>query len=812
MPPEKPKDWDLIKKQSPNDDTKPGALATVNIKEDNPEDNRRSLSKMLSSSLKAVGGGQQAKLEQLESEIRVLRRENERLKKGKRDLKGGASINKSLIESYSEILDELSGYDSAYKVQDHLPKVVVVGDQSSGKTSVLEMIAGARIFPRGAGKMMTRAPVQVTLSEGPYHIARFKDSGREFDLTKESEQAELRNEIENRMRISVQDGKTVSNQVISLSIQGPGIQRMVLVDLPGIISTVTNKLAPGTRECIEEMVTDYMKNPNAIILCIQDGSIDAERSIFTNLIREVDEKGRRTIVVVTKVDVAEKAHDDPSEIKEILDGQIFPMKALGYYAVIAGKGREDDNIQDIKDYEEQFFRTSSLCEKGILNRNQCTTKNLSAKVSECFWGMVKDSVAQQADVYRAKSINLDEIWKKTFPDLPQMTRDELFHNARNKILRKVEELSKIPTLQFDQFIYSQLLDNVKGHLSKRIYSLNSESPPHSLSPGEVEIELQRWVESHELPKLSIQVAQESLRRQFDNLFELKSPSGSANKKRKDSTSDDFDDGVVFQALGRAVIKDALMRHQWNNQALSSLRLVQLEALDKGLTPTNREDWNKAILLLQDCLKDEIVSTSQELSSLTGYSFTQRWLKWKYNTPDQNVNRTIKQELDNLLMSTHETSSNASLSEHELTAIKRNLKSQGVEVSDSAIQRLWKPYLKYDFLTKEVDQAQYCSKLFNFYERGIDSGTDCSHVLFFWRIKRMLESTAINLRRQLLLHEFRGIKDEIVEVLEEYGENDLKKAELLSCKRIELAEELKKVRQIQQKLEEFIKALNKDGKV
>ncbi|XP_038157617.1 dynamin-like 120 kDa protein, mitochondrial isoform X4 [Cyprinodon tularosa] len=746
------------------------------------------------------------KLDQLQEELlrtqlkyqRMLERlekENKELRKVvlQKDDKGihQRKVKKSLIDLYSEVLDILSDYDANYNTQDHLPRVVVVGDQSAGKTSVLEMIAQARIFPRGSGEMMTRSPVKVTLSEGPHHVAMFKDSGREFDLTKEEDLAALRHEIELRMRKSVKEGQTVSSETISLSVKGPGIQRMVLVDLPGVISTVTTGMASDTKETIFSMSKAYMQNPNAIILCIQDGSVDAERSIVTDLVSHMDPHGKRTIFVLTKVDLAEKNLASPSRIQQIVEGKLFPMKALGYFAVVTGKGSTGESIDAIKDYEEDFFQNSRLLRDGMLKAHQVTTKNLSLAVSDCFWKMVRESVEQQADVFKASRFNLETEWKNNYPRLRELDRNELFEKAKNEILDEVISLSQVTPQHWESILQKKLWERVSTHVIENIYLPAAQTIDSGTFNTTVDIKLKQWTDK-QLPHKALEVAWETLQEEFARFM--------AEYKGKDQ-----DD--IFDKLKEAVKDEGIKRHKWNERALDSLRVIQHNALeDRSIT--DKPQWDAAIQFMEETLQSRLKDTESVIRDMVGPDWKTRWFNWTNRTPEQHVRNETKNELDRLLK-LHDDHT-AYLANDEVTTVRKNLEGRGVEVDPVLIKDTWHQLYRRHFLQKALSHCNLCKRGFYYYQRHfVDSELECNDVVLFWRIQRMLVITANTLRQQLTNTEVRRLEKNVKEVLDDFGEDMEKKTQLITGRRVQLAEDLKKVREIQEKLEAFIEALHKE---
>ncbi|XP_070183367.1 dynamin-like GTPase OPA1, mitochondrial isoform X3 [Littorina saxatilis] len=736
----------------------------------------------------------QKEIERLEKDNRELRKQLilKEQRTGKRRI-----MKKSLIDMYSEVLEELAHFDSSYNTQDNLPRVVVIGDQSSGKTSVLEMIAQARIFPRGSGEMMTRSPVMVTLSEGPYHIASFRDSSREFDLTKESDLAALRREVEIRMKASVQEGQTVSSECISMSVKGPGLQRMVLVDLPGIISTVTNLMAPDTKDAIRKMCSTYMENPNAIILCIQDGSLDAERSNVTDLVSHMDPSGKRTIFVLTKVDLAESNLYNPDRIKQTLEGQLFPMKALGYFAVVTGKGNTNDSISTIKDYEDQFFRNSRLfngvCRDGVLKPSQMTTQNLSMAVSGTFWKMVRESVEQQADAFKATRFNLETEWKNTFPHIRELDREELFEKARGEILDEIINLSQVTPKQWEEAFNKKLWERSATHVIENIYLPAAQAQNSGTFNTTVDIKLKQWADV-QLPKKCVEVGWDTLHEEFTKLL-LK------NKKQKS------EEDAIFDKLKMSVIETCKTKHQWESKAEDSLRVIQLNILEDR-SVSDKAQWDSAIKFMEEILRERLKQTEEQLQEMTGPGMWDQWARWKYSTDDHRDRYAVKQELETMLVSSPQHKLH--LGADELTAARKNLQNKGYDVDEDYIRETWYYVFRQNFFKRALQQAQQCKKGFYYYQRGFqDTGLDCHDVVLFWRLQRMLNVTSNALRQQVVNNEARRLDRIIKEVLEDMGDDKYQLKKVLTGRRVELAEELKKVRQIQEKLEEFIQALNKE---
>jgi len=273
-----------------------------------------------------------------------------------------------------------------------LPQIVVVGSQSSGKSSVLENIVGRDFLPRGSG-IVTRRPLVLQLINRPAG----QENATNDDVEKSTDKAanvdewgeflhipgqkfydfnKIRDEISRETEAKVGKNGGISPAPINLRVYSPNVLTLTLVDLPGLTRVPVGDQPRDIERQIREMVLKYIQKSNAIVLAVTAANIDLANSDGLQLAREVDPEGQRTIGVLTKVDLM----DEGTDVVDILAGRIIPLR-LGYVPVVNRGQRDIDNKKPINaslEAERAFFDNH----KSYRNKSSyCGTPYLAKKLN-----------------------------------------------------------------------------------------------------------------------------------------------------------------------------------------------------------------------------------------------------------------------------------------------------------------------------------------------------------------------------------------------------------------------------------------------
>ncbi|PWW79205.1 hypothetical protein C7212DRAFT_340115 [Tuber magnatum] len=252
-------------------------------------------------------------------------------------------------------------------VVNKLQDLVVVGSQSSGKSSVLENIVGRDFLPRGSG-IVTRRPLILQLinipndegssaephtrestSEHPEFGEFLHQPGRRYyDFN------EIKREIEAETSRIAGNNKGINRAPINLKIYSPHVLSLTLVDLPGLTKVPIGDQPTDIEKQTRNLISEYIAKPNSIVLAVSPANVDLVNSEALKLARQVDPQGKRTIGVLTKLDLM----DHGTNALEILSGRVYPLK-LGFIGVV---NRSQQDIQGNKSLaealkaEQEFFK------------------------------------------------------------------------------------------------------------------------------------------------------------------------------------------------------------------------------------------------------------------------------------------------------------------------------------------------------------------------------------------------------------------------------------------------------------------------
>uniref|UniRef100_A0A8D0KPD4 MX dynamin like GTPase 1 n=1 Tax=Salvator merianae TaxID=96440 RepID=A0A8D0KPD4_SALMN len=253
-----------------------------------------------------------------------------------------------------------------------LPAIAVIGDQSSGKSSVLEALSGVAL-PRGSG-IVTRCPLALKLKKLSYGE---KWKGK---ITFLNRSRFLQNPSEVETEIRQGECVGISDELIALEINSPEVPDLTLIDLPGIARVAVGNQPLNIGEQIKLLIKSFIDKQETLNLVVVPSNVDIATTEALKMAQEVDPRGERTLGILTKPDLMDRGTE--VTVVNIVRNQIIPLKKG--YMIVKCRGQQDiqSNVSlasALKDEQEffenhKYFREGTSHSMRMLQSNEIRTK------------------------------------------------------------------------------------------------------------------------------------------------------------------------------------------------------------------------------------------------------------------------------------------------------------------------------------------------------------------------------------------------------------------------------------------------------
>ncbi|KKF96763.1 Interferon-induced GTP-binding protein Mx [Ceratocystis platani] len=227
-----------------------------------------------------------------------------------------------------------------------LPQIVVVGDQSAGKSSVLEALTGTP-FPRDSGAC-TRFATEIRMrraKESTLKVTIIPDRSRpqseQLRLLQYGGHVNENTPFESLMRDAGDliapkgiPGRFAARDILVVEKRGPDMPLLTLVDLPGLVRVANRDQSESDIRTIEALSDRYMKSSRTIILAVIGGNNDYVQAPILRKARQFDPSGSRSIGVLTKPDLTEGIGLEDKFIELVMNEDAENHFKLGWYVLL----------------------------------------------------------------------------------------------------------------------------------------------------------------------------------------------------------------------------------------------------------------------------------------------------------------------------------------------------------------------------------------------------------------------------------------------------------------------------------------------